>query len=103
RPPSPQTRWVELRIDPPPATLGAAHDGIGPPSTRLPDDLATGHGMAIMRERAMAIGAALCVTARPGGGTQVDVSLSAPATVSRGARYRREGVERDERTNRVSS
>ncbi|MDP4015083.1 MAG: histidine kinase [Candidatus Nanopelagicales bacterium] len=95
--------WVDLRIDPPSATMCVADDGIGPPSTRLPEDLATGHGMTIMRERAMAIGAALCVTARPGGGTQVDVSLSAPATVSRGARYRREGVERDERTNRVGS
>lgn len=83
--------WVDLRIDPPSATLCVADDGIGPPRFSGGSHPGTGHGLSIMRERAQAIGAALAVTGRPGGGTQVDVSISAPTMARRARRQMGDG------------
>lgn len=69
---------VVLRLGPDAVTLSVEDDGSG---YAVPDDLsaptAPGHyGLVGMAERAEAIGAALAVESRPGGGTRVHVEVA---------------------------
>ncbi len=62
--------WVTCMVDPPRAVLSVEDDGQGMGRPR--DD---SFGLEVMRERAQRIGGRLKVTARPEGGTSVEVSL----------------------------
>lgn len=65
-----RTVWVSLRVLAPSAFLRVADDGTG-----VPDDVGGHFGLAVMRERAARIAAALSIRPRPGGGTVVECVL----------------------------
>ena len=62
--------WVECTVDAPRAWLRVADDGVGLQPAR-PQSM----GIRGMRERARRIGGELRVGERPGGGTEVEVSI----------------------------
>jgi two-component system, NarL family, nitrate/nitrite sensor histidine kinase NarX len=70
--------WLRLR----PARVGIEisieDDGVGPPLASVQNARSGHHGLVIMQERAHRLGAALTVSARPGGGTRVRLRLAAP-------------------------
>jgi len=69
--------WVTVRTAPPAALLRIEDDGLGLRAAR-----ADSYGMEIMRERAERLGATLTVSARPNGGTIVEVVLGGPDSAS---------------------
>lgn len=71
--------WVEIAPSGPHVRLRVSDDGIGPP-----DELDRGSGLIGMEERVHALGGIWAWSARPGGGTMVDVFLPAGTTVPDG-------------------
>lgn len=63
--------WVTCQVYPPSATMTVADDGTGMVRDRRPG----GYGLEIMQERATRLRASLEISARDGGGTQVQVTL----------------------------
>ena len=61
--------WVELEYTPEVVTLRIKDDGRG-----FPPDQPVGHGLDIMRERAVTVGGSLTVNSAPGEGTEVVVA-----------------------------
>jgi signal transduction histidine kinase len=72
--------WVSLNIDTSVADLVVEDDGVGTMTPR-PEHF----GLAIMRERAEAVGAVLALGLRPGGGSRVSVSLERDNPITQGA------------------
>lgn len=71
-----RTLWVTYRVDEDGIVLRVADDGLGFDSLGARED---SFGLTIMRERAEAIGGDLTVRRREGGGTVVELAVSAPA------------------------
>lgn len=71
--------WVEIAASGPHVRLRVSDDRIGPP-----DELDRGSGLIGMEERVRALGGIWAWSARPGGGTMVDVFLPAGTTVPDG-------------------
>ncbi|MGH3317176.1 MAG: sensor histidine kinase, partial [Nocardioidaceae bacterium] len=72
--------WVSLNIDTSAADLVVDDDGVGTMTPR-PEHF----GLAIMRERAEAVGAVLALGRRPGGGSRVSVTLERDNPITQGA------------------
>lgn len=70
--------WLKLRTVRAGVEISVEDDGVGPPVATAPDARAGHHGLTIMQERAHRLGAALAVSARPGGGTRVRLRLAPP-------------------------
>jgi len=70
-----RTLWVTYRVDEDGIVLRIVDDGRGIDDQAVRED---SFGMAIMRERAEAIGGDLTVRRRDGGGTVVELAVSAP-------------------------
>lgn len=70
--------WLKLRPVRAGVEISIEDDGIGPPAPAAPGSAAGHHGLRIMQERAHRLGAALAVSARPGGGTRVRLRLAPP-------------------------
>jgi signal transduction histidine kinase len=70
-------RHVELRLNQNAThcTLSVIDDGAGMDAARLSDALASGHGVASMKERVQAVGGRFSMTSPPRGGTHIRVRV----------------------------
>lgn len=75
--------WLKLRPVRAGVEISIEDDGIGPPAGNAQGARPGHHGLMIMQERAHRLGAALAVSARPGGGTRVRLRLAPPRSAER--------------------